>query len=198
MTARATPFQTPIDWGRLARALDFYQQHGFERLELNWHASHQVCMWTSPSEDRMYPFGEDTLVGSAEQSFMQAQVDGLLVPGKSYVALTPCFRREPVVSDTHRLQFMKVELYVPGEASPGAEQRLAACAQAFMASEGAHAVCVPTEPSGIDLEVEGIEVGSYVARQHGEHLWTCGTGLAEPRFSLALSKHALGRALRPV
>lgn len=194
----ASGFQTPIDWARLARALAFYQAHGFELVELNWHASPEVCMWTSPSAERMYSFGPGTLVGSAEQGFIQAQVDGLLTLGKHYVALTPCFRREPVVSDTHRLQFMKVELYVPGEASPGAEQRLAACAQAFMASEGAHAVCVPTEPSGIDLEVEGIEVGSYVARQHGEHLWTCGTGLAEPRFSLALSKHALGRALRPM
>lgn len=194
MALMVSGFQTPTNWARLARALAFYQSQGFELVELNWHASADVCLWTSPSAERMYPFDQDALVGSAEQAFMQAQVDGLLVPGQGYVALTPCFRREPVVSDTHRLQFMKVELYVPGEASPACERRLATHAKAFMATEGANATCVATAPAGLDLEVAGVEVGSYVARSHGKHLWTCGTGLAEPRFSLALARDGLGHA----
>jgi hypothetical protein len=37
----------------------------------------------------------------------------------------------------------------------------------------------------MDLEINGIEVGSYSRRSFGGISWTCGTGLAEPRFSMA-------------
>lgn len=179
----------PIDWARLARALDFYVAQGFERLELDWHAPLQVCRRTCPDEGRIYPFdGGHAWVGSAEQAFMQAQDEGRLAPGRAYVALTPCFRREPVVSDTHRLQFMKVELFVAHLADPGGPERLCEQAARFMASQTHHRVDRVLTAEGWDLEVGGLEVGSYAARRHGDRAWTCGTGLAEPRFSVALAR----------
>ncbi len=38
---------------------------------------------------------------------------------------------------------------------------------------------------GWDLEVNGIEVGSYGFRQSGGRRWACATGLALPRFDVA-------------
>lgn len=177
-----------INWMHLAQALAFYEQQGFTRLELDWHTTKEINLWTCPHPDRMYGFDDRALVGSAEQSFMQAQVDGLLQKGKSYVALTPCFRREPVVSQTHQLHFMKVELYVAHEASDQHVRRLSALAKQCMESLAPIQVdCVETI-EGLDLDIQALEVGSYAARRMHNHEWTCGTGLAEPRFSTACQR----------
>ncbi len=190
------PARTAIDWGRLAQALAFYEARGFERVELDWHASRTISAWTCPDAQRMYAFDDDVLVGSAEQGFMQAQVEGRLVPGKRYVALTPCFRREPVLSDTHRLQFMKVELYTAGTCSLEEAHALASVAKDCLKALGSCPVEVVPTPEGLDLEIAGLEVGSYAARRHGEHAWTCGTGLAEPRFSIAVNRHKTAASIK--
>ena len=42
---------------------------------------------------------------------------------------------------------------------------------------------------GYDLEINGIEVGSYGARYHAKiGWWAYGTGLAEPRYTTAMNK----------
>jgi hypothetical protein len=41
-------------------------------------------------------------------------------------------------------------------------------------------------PEGIDLVLNGIEVGSYGVRTVGNRTWTYGTGLALPRFTVAI------------
>jgi hypothetical protein len=41
---------------------------------------------------------------------------------------------------------------------------------------------------GIDLYLNGIEVGSYGIRKHNSYQWVYGTGLALPRFDKALNK----------
>jgi hypothetical protein len=38
---------------------------------------------------------------------------------------------------------------------------------------------------GHDIELNGIEIGSYGWRQNQDIIWAYGTGLAEPRFSIA-------------
>ena len=43
---------------------------------------------------------------------------------------------------------------------------------------------VKTE-EGLDIELNGIEIGSYGYRSYKDFHWIYGTALAEPRFSLA-------------
>lgn len=174
-------------WGRLHRAVEHYRTEGFEYLEMPWHASFDVCSVTCPNPDRMFPILDGVLVGSAEQSFMQAQFDDRLAPGK-YVALTPCFRHEPRIDATHQSYFMKVELYHCGATNPADAFNLMMVAQSFMSRETDKVVeCVITN-KGWDLEIGGIEVGSYNYIEHGERRWACGTGVAEPRFGYAMSR----------
>ena len=39
-----------------------------------------------------------------------------------------------------------------------------------------------------DIESNGIELGSYGIRQHENITWVYGTGLAEPRLSIAIKR----------
>lgn len=179
------------DWGRLARALAFYQKAGFLRVELDWHAPKEICALTCSDDSRMYTFDGDYLVGSAEQSFIHSQKLGTLPKGR-YVSLTPCFRREPKVTETHLLQFMKVELFASHDASPELALEFAHLARRFMEEETSHDVNLVMTAEGYDLEIGGIEVGSYAARTIDGMSWTCGTGLAEPRFSTAIENKSAG------
>jgi hypothetical protein len=52
---------------------------------------------------------------------------------------------------------------------------------------GTRATSVKTDV-GYDLEINGIEVGSYGRREVGDFTWVYGTGLALPRFSQALNR----------
>ncbi|MDW9481781.1 hypothetical protein GOB57_24335 [Sinorhizobium meliloti] len=179
------------DWMRLARALDFYAAKGFLRVELDWHAPKEICAITCPDEGRMYAFDGEYLVGSAEQAFMDAQQRGSLPPGR-YVALTPCFRREKAVTETHLRHFMKVELFAAHEARGELAHEFALLATEFMQAETTQVVELVKTSEGYDLEIGGIEVGSYAARKVDGMSWTCGTGLAEPRFSTAVENAEAG------
>jgi hypothetical protein len=61
-----------------------------------------------------------------------------------------------------------------------------------MEEETSHAVDLVMTAEGYDLEIGGIEVGSYAARTADGMSWTCGTGLAEPRFSTAIENKSAG------
>lgn len=179
------------NWARLARALDFYSSKGFLRVELDWSAPKDICAITCPDESRMYAFDDEYLVGSAEQGFMDAQNRGSLPAGR-YVTLTPCFRREPVVSETHLRHFMKVEMFASHDARDELAYEFGLLAADFMQRETSHVVELVATTEGYDLEIAGIEVGSYAARTSNGMSWTCGTGLAEPRFSTAVENADAG------
>lgn len=180
-----------IDWERLMRALAFYRRKGFLQCELNWDAPRDVCALTCPEPDRMYGFEDNVLVGSAEQAFMHAQKTGYLPAGR-YVSITPCFRRENEETETHKRQFMKVELYASHAAGDEIAEEFADLARQFMSTETDETVDLVRTAEGWDLEIGGIEVGSYSARRLGGMEWTCGTGLAEPRFSMAVQNAEAG------
>ncbi|MCZ7862508.1 hypothetical protein O9X98_14130 [Agrobacterium salinitolerans] len=179
------------NWARLARALDYYSSNGFLRVELDWSAPKDICSITCPDEGRMFAFDDEYLVGSAEQAFMDAQNLGSLPAGR-YVALTPCFRREPVVSETHLRHFMKVELFASHDARDELAYEFGLLAADFMQRETSHVVELVATEEGYDLEIAGLEVGSYAARTANGMSWTCGTGLAEPRFSTAVENADAG------
>lgn len=179
---------TEINWKLLIDALEFYKGNGFTEIPAAWHVPRETHNITCSDPGRMFQLKDyGVLVGSAEQAFIDMQLNGRLPQGR-FVALTPCFRDEGAARDAlHALYFMKVELYstLPDAVEYGERDDLCRHARNFMATRTALPVrSVPTE-EGVDLEINGIEVGSYSRRSFGGISWTCGTGLAEPRFSMA-------------
>lgn len=179
-----------IDWSLIGEATNWYKANGYRYIDVPWWCSSQAHRVTCPAEFAVYHAGmaeEDDafFVGSAEQALLHMAIKGELEPGK-YVATTPCFRAEPVITDTHKRVFMKVELMNYGSK---AYKELMNDAETFMERYSHDIKRVETD-IGFDLELNGIEVGSYGWREHPlvPEPWSYGTGVAEPRFSYAARK----------
>lgn len=174
-----------VNWSTLAEALEFYPLHGYRRIELPWFQPPTIIAETCPNPDAIIMAGDfGGLVGSAEQSFMAADFDGAIGTGK-FVSLTPCFRNEPVVDELHLVTFMKVELYNNEDTKPGAVFEMIRLAQRFMSIATGYEPNVVETADGFDLEIGGVEVGSYGVRTRRGKMWVYGTGVAEPRLSTA-------------
>ena len=181
----------PINWTLLADAVEFYERRGYRYVELPWAALESVCALTAP-EGSIFPNvqGLGTLIGSAEQSFLQATMGGL--PEGRYCALTPCFRVGEVEDNLHRKTFMKVELFstlAPAEIVDIMRDDAESYFNRALAQEGYQDIAgrlnwMDTE-DGHDLNLGDIEVGSYGVRTANDITWAYGTGLAEPRWSTA-------------
>jgi phenylalanyl-tRNA synthetase alpha subunit len=155
------------------------------------------------------------LVGSAEQSFLQLVQDGNLPPEhQSFMAISPCFRNE-VVDETHSKQFMKLELF---STVKSVANMIADAHECFIHLGAFHKTldAVMTDVndkkmdkttlnkvhtfSNYDINFKNkgtfLEIGSYgkraiILNRNGENVhlnYTYGTGLALPRFQLALTK----------
>lgn len=173
-----------IDWERISRAVSFYRSKDYEYVEVPWYVDEKFTRVTYP---HMHAFKTKygDLVGSAEQSFLALSAQGKLCNNRRYVACTPCFRDHQPDDKFHNSHFMKVELYIPGARHRKVLHNLIEDAFEFFSEEAAPEL-VRTE-EGWDIEVSGIEVGSYGIRVVHDHVWVYGTGLAEPRFSQASS-----------
>lgn len=179
-----------VDWVRIAQAIEFYKKEGFEYTEAPWIVPYDILMATCPHERYLIDSTLGGLVGSAEQSFMHLRQNCGLPPGR-YVACTPCFRNEDVVDALRQHTFMKVELYESFDDNPNIEVIVDTALGFFrsvMSPEKHSALKVVNETAfSFDIELGGIEIGSYGARTYLGVNWIYGTGLAEPRFSTALS-----------
>jgi len=189
-----------IDYGRIARALEFYQALGYKKVEVPWIVEPKYREITYPHVNSFQtPHGD--IVGSAEQSFLKLAFETKIQiknyfwnqgdqPAGRYVAVTPCFRDNQPEDKLHQKYFMKVELFEPifyGTSYKDLKPvKLFYDAGQFFASEGALPEREATD-EGIDWTVGGVEVGSYGYRTHEGFGWLYGTGLAEPRFSQALT-----------
>lgn len=144
------------------------------------------------TDSRLNGRGTDTVVASAEQSFLQLDKDGELKAG-NWMALTPCYREEPVLDDVHLPVFLKLELiqisddvnfYTRSEA-----MYLAHKMQKFFKEFYAMPTKVIETEDGWDVMYEDLELGSFgVRRTMTGRSYIYGTGLAEPRASIALSR----------
>jgi hypothetical protein len=207
---------TSISWRDIANAISIYEAEGFEYVEVPWFVSDRASNTTNttiPWKATRYD-KDNVLVGSAEQSFIEMMLDGRLSKGK-YVAASPCFRSDPP-SRLHQATFFKVELiHILGPESsyqgPLLDHWILDMAETalsfFHTLEGGDEAEIVRTDEGFDIELHGIELGSYGYRftgplmeyrrfgslsdTHGHgatHHWVYGTGLAEPRFSLASGK----------
>lgn len=187
------------DIALLGKALNYYEDLGYTRVDLPWAVPAKWMQLTTPNLNKAV-VGTDYLVASAEQAFLYCDDMGLLPAGR-YVGMTPCFR--PGDTGTNKQEtFYKVELY-----RTDAVDRYAVDEMLLQVSEFArqelrgteflievvetpdedgyyHTTRLHTDKS-CDINLNGIEIGSYGLRQNEERYWAYGTGLAEPRFSMA-------------
>jgi hypothetical protein len=176
---------TPEQLNRFADAQRYYEQLGYENLEVPWFISREATNSTIPfgSSPIFTLFGD--LPGSGEQSFLQMLLDGKFSTGK-YQTITPCFRDEPVIDHLHRRAFLKLELIDLTESRCSGVMLKEA--QGFY--ERYISTKVKVNWDGYDLTTdEGLELGSYGIRWYKDFHWVYGTGLAEPRFSCALEQY---------
>lgn len=184
--------------GRVQQALNYWQEREYQFVNLPWLASRPVLEYTRPpqaqGEDIHTPHGG--LVASGEQSFIQLWLDGKLKPDTGYIGWTPCFRQEAVFDALHHFYFIKAELFVLCASldADSIQRAMVREAKSYFVREAGTASVVSLEDSQIDIEVCGIEVGSYGQRKMptGE-TYVYGTALAEPRLSQAILTKQLGR-----
>jgi len=178
-------------WQRLTTALEFYENCGYTYSSVPWLVDRHTSILTCPDTGRLMgvPYHGD-LVGSAEQGFLELNLSQS--PG-SYVALTPCFRDEGrEFGPTHRYTFMKVELFrndeVDADSLMDVMTSAIQCMQMFLDPEDEANLVTVATPEGFDINLNGLEVGSYGIRTVPWGKYIYGTGLAEPRFELAMNR----------
>lgn len=190
-----------INYQTVSRAISAYTTRGYKYVDTPWHVSADALTPTLPRERWGFSMWhpelphDKFLVGSAEQGFLQLMLNGEIQPG-SYSSAGPCFRDEPVIDELHRYSFFKVELIkicTPTEtvdevdAWKMAQHAAQVHAEVFFATDNRDFHIKRTD-AGYDLELKGIEVGSYGTREHAGHRWLYGTGLALPRAQIARAK----------
>lgn len=178
-----------ISYRKVSKAIKRYEKLGYRYIDTPWVVSEEAIRATLPPERQGFDLRNDTLnagrlVGSAEQGYIQLMLDDKL-PAGLYVTAGPCFRDEPVVDQHHQYAFFKVELIHllrwNETLQPHSVQSVARDAEQVIYELYGPGAKVVKTPEGYDLEVEGVEIGSYGVRSFKNWTWVYGTGLALPR-----------------
>lgn len=173
-----------IDYARLDRSLQFYESKGFNRIELPWTVTKEISNITKPQGKTDWEIvGKNkVLVASGEQSFLYLYLKGFLPKGK-FMGITPCFRDE-VFDKTHTKYFVKNELIITNKINEVSLIEVIDKCKEFFEKESGQNVDVVKTDIGYDIELNGVEIGSYGIRSCEYLDWIYATGLAEPRFTL--------------
>ena len=203
------PVGTRQQYEHLIDAIRYYERAGFKWLDVPWAVSREAILLTRPPHIKTEPMsyavdyeGWNPVqhlhpVASAEQSFLQMQMDAVAKGERmngSYVTMTPCFRNEPIIDELHLPYFMKVELISWDKTSREDLSKMIAGARLLFEKDLTVDVIHnhDLDPIGeiaydIVTARSRIELGSYGIREHAKvGRWLYGTGLAEPRYSYAL------------
>lgn len=179
----------PISYGRIAEAITFYDKLSYRYLNVPWVVSEESVNVTKPPEVRSFSIPIGHLVASGEQSFIEIRDD--LCPGRRYQCVTPCFRDESV-SEYQLSYFLKNELisvvWKDDDPADELEIMINHARSFFRLCYGIKESPVVVQTDiGYDINLRGIEVGSYGIREYKKFRWVYGTGLAEPRFSQVIA-----------
>jgi len=192
-----------VNWGRLSRALNHWTDLGYKQVDVPWRVKRMYIKSTMEDVEPamikhldMFEGGKDSrcLIGSGEQAFIEMLWNRKLVGG-NYVTCTPCFR-DDLVDDLHQREFMKVEVISTTWPTLDNLFDLVEKARRFFLSEiglplhesGLRVVETSVEHPSFDIDLNGIEIGSYGIREWLGMKWIYGTGVAEPRFTKALKQ----------
>lgn len=182
-----------IDLNLIYEAINFY---GCKLAKVPYLVDSDIMDHTCPSwvrDQRLTHSNGKQYVASAEQSFLQMEKDGKLsLSDEPMVALTPCFRDEAILDDTHLNIFLKLEIfeYNPVEINVASDLCWATSMQKFFLSQGLLTHILKTDIGYDVMTKDGLELGSFGYRLTPKGIpYVYGTGLAEPRASIALQKN---------
>lgn len=191
-----------IDYKLLASAIEHYRQFGFIQTELPWFIP-KFMMFKQPIfnsfvlTEGKHRADNASLIGSAEQSFVYLASTNQLISDRLYMAITPCFRDDEL-DELHYPQFMKLELFKFGQvtyeqAKDDSKSLLSFARDLFRKFTNLDKnINIANTTQGYDLMLDDIEIGSYYANKFvildefpRTAFYSCGTGLALPRFNIA-------------
>lgn len=181
-----------INYHNIAKAIDFYTEAGYVRVEAPWWVSEDIHLITAPPEfhKSLYKIPENNkvLVASAEQSLLYMGAKDRLPPGR-YQATTPCFRNESI-SRFSKKCFLKTELMITDKVDDMTLQEIVHHAELFFMKlvPNKNKLVVTVTQEGYDIEYDKMELGSYGIRSCEILDWVYGTGIAEPRFTKAIKR----------
>ena len=185
---------TFIDWSLLGSAVSFYENKGYKNVDVPWMANNTAISETVDESKIIKLTNHIGLIGSAEQSFLDLTINSGL-PKNKYVSCTPCFREEDSYTEIHKPHFMKVELFDSSALINNDLTTMIADAISFM-SKYIPDIELRKTAIGYDIMYKELELGSYGIRKYidpdnevNNFSWIYGTGLAEPRFSIALQQY---------
>lgn len=172
-----------IDYKIIDNSIQYYESIGYQRIESPWTVTKSVSGITKPEGKIDWEINgkNKVLVASGEQSFLYLYLKGFLPKGK-YQTTTPCFRDE-VFDKFHTKYFIKNELIITDKVNQDELSKMINQCKKFFEKELKHDVNVRETDIGYDIEVRGIEIGSYGIRSCEYLDWIYGTGVAEPRLS---------------
>ncbi len=182
-----------IDYKLLDESLKHYENNGFKRIEAPWTVSPYVDDITRPKDRTPFELKHNgkRLVASGEQSFLYLYLKEFLPKGQ-YQTITPCYRLESF-DFTHTKYFMKNELIKTDLVNESELNKMIDCSLKFFSNYfGPNKVdLITTSKTSYDIEINGIELGSYGIRECELLKWIYGTGCAEPRTSKLIQLYGL-------
>lgn len=180
-----------IDYGIISNSILFYEENGFKRVEVPWTVTKGISDITKPKDAKEFQLVHENgkvLVASAEQSFLYQYAKGFLPKGR-FQAVTPCFRHESFDS-IHTKYFIKNELIDTSDVSLDNLKDVLYTAFDFLKSHFKFELNIlQTSINSYDIMCQDVELGSYGIRSCDFLTWIYGTGVAEPRLSLAIEKY---------
>ncbi len=174
----------------LVEAVAYYEDLGYKLIDVPQCVDLDISKLTKPEGVKDLHHSVDKVyVASAEQSFLQLHKEGLLPEGK-YITVTPCYREESELDETHYKVFLKAEIIVVGKEDSYNVMR---DALRFM-NKYLSVDYTPTREGRDTLDIihnwTNTELGSYGTRKALDGtVYTYGTALAEPRFSYCIKRN---------
>lgn len=181
-----------LDYDLIQNALDYYESLQYKYIETNWLISKEADDFTRPFIATPAVVNNDRyFIGSAEQSFIDKIFNNQLKDEEPiYYSVSPCLRLGDTETDYHTEEFLKVELNTITNNEIVAINLMNKfkndAKRYFKEISNENILEHAITDMNIDLEINGIEVGSYGYRElydkkDGYYI-VYGTGLAVPRF----------------
>lgn len=171
-------------------AMDFYQDLGYELISVPYIVDKDIVDFTIPNDRNAHNHGNfGYYVGSAEQSIYQIIRNGGDLP-KKCLAITPCCRDESILDESHQEVFLKIELisFDLGYSHISIMNDVLKFIH-YNGLDNGHELTTVIQDDNMsyDINMNGVEIGSYGYRWFDDILVSYGTGLALPRFEYSLS-----------
>jgi len=194
-----------IDYRIISEAIEFYGERGYTEVDVPWVVKEEpyyatkppgvndIVANTVPGREHAYDVFAKSfppspirgfLPASGEQAFIQMLLDGQSKWFGKAFCITPCFRYEYEYNYLQKPWFLKLELITTEDTYSGLMADAADFFSGYLDTE------VVSTFVGNDLvsAKTKIELGSYGKRKYKDLVWYYGTGVAEPRLSMAINE----------